>query len=101
VPGASFAVVWGNMDTGPFGAFVKFGPGAKFANHSHSSQLRIAVIKGAYLYKSVNGEEHRAGPGCFIATPAADHHWSGGDPKQGALMYVESNGKYDLIPDQK
>ncbi|MBI1795453.1 MAG: cupin domain-containing protein [Candidatus Eisenbacteria bacterium] len=100
-PGASFATVWGDMDKGPFGAFVKFEPGAKFANHMHSSQLRVAVIKGAYLYKGVNGEVHRVGPGCFISTPAADHHQSGGDAKLGALFYMESNGKFDLVPDQK
>ncbi len=100
-PGAAFAVVWGDMDKGPFGAFVKFDPGAKFDTHSHSSDLRLAVIKGAYLYKGAKGEEHRAGPGCFMATPGGDHHWSGGDEKEGALIYMESNGKFDLMPDKK
>jgi hypothetical protein len=100
-PGASMSLIWGDMDKGPFGAFVKFEPGAKFDNHSHSSSLRLAVLKGAYLYKGANGKEHRVGPGCFLSTPGGDHHWSGGDDKEGALFYMESNGKFDLIPDKK
>ncbi len=100
-PGASFAVVWGDMETGPFGAFVKFEPGAKFESHSHSSQLRLAVIKGAYIYKGADGLEQRVGPGSFLTTPAGDHHTSGGDKKNGALFYMESNGKFDLVPDAK
>ena len=100
-PGASIALVWGDMDKGPFGAFVKFEPGAKFDNHSHSSDLHLAVIKGAYLYKGAKGEERRAGPGCFMSTPSGDHHWSGGDEKEGALFYMESSGKFDMMPDKK
>ena len=100
-PGAAFAVVWGDMEKGPFGAFVKFEPGARFESHSHSSDLRLAVIKGAYVYKGAKGEGHRVGPGCFISTPGGDHHVSGGDEKEGALFYMESNGKFDLIPDKK
>jgi anti-sigma factor ChrR (cupin superfamily) len=100
-PGASVLLVTGDLDKGPFSAFVKFDAGAKFEMHSHSSDLRMAVIKGAYLYKGANGEEHRAGTGCFLSTPGGDHHWSGGDEKEGALFYIESNGKFDLIPDKK
>src|SRR5262245_21639392 len=100
-PAASFSTSWGDMDKGPFGAFVKFEPGAKFDLHSHSSDLRMAVIKGAYLYKSAKGEERRVGPGCFFSTPGGDHHSSGGDAKEGALFYMESSGKFDLVPDKK
>jgi len=67
----------------------------------HSSQLRLAVIKGAYIYAGANGVKHRVGPGCFLSTPAGDHHVSSGDPKLGALFYMESNGKFDLVPDKK
>jgi len=100
-PGANVLLVSGDLEKGPFSAFVKFDAGAKFDMHSHSSDLRLAVIKGAYLYKGAKGEEHRVGPGCYISTPGGDHHWSGGDEKDGALFYMESNGKFDLIPDKK
>jgi quercetin dioxygenase-like cupin family protein len=100
-PGASMAVVMGDPEKGKHSAFVKFEPGAKFDMHSHSSNLRLVVLKGAYLYKGKNGEEHRVGPGMFITNPAGDHHWSGGDEKEGALFYMEGDDKFDLIPDKK
>ena len=58
--------------------------------------MHIVVIKGAYLYKPEKGEEKRVGPGCYIDIPAGDRHASGGNAKDGALFYEESNGKFDL-----
>lgn len=101
VPGVSFAVVMGELDKGRSAAFVKFEPGAKFEMHSHPSDLRLVVLKGAYLYKGKNGEERRVGPGMFLTNPAGDHHWSGGDAKEGALFYMEADGKFDVIFDKK
>jgi quercetin dioxygenase-like cupin family protein len=100
-PGAAMAVVMGDPDKGRHAAFVKFDPGAKFEMHSHSSELRIAVIKGAYLYKGKNGQEHRVGAGMFVSNPAGDVHGSGGDEKEGALFYMEGEGKFDLTFEKK
>ena len=36
--------------------------------------------------------------GSFLRVPAGMKHWSGGDPKEGALFYEESSGKFDSIP---
>ena len=99
-PGAAMAVVAGDPTKGKFAAFVKFDAGAKFDMHSHTSASRIAGIKGAYVYKSKGGEEHRVGPGTFISVPGGDHHLSGGDEKEGALFYMESDGAFDLISDK-
>jgi mannose-6-phosphate isomerase-like protein (cupin superfamily) len=95
-PGASAAVVWGDMDKGPYAAFTKFTPGANHALHMHTSEMRIVVLKGAYIYKPEKGEEKRIGPGQFLYVPAGDRHVSGGDAKEGVLMYTESQGKFDL-----
>jgi quercetin dioxygenase-like cupin family protein len=100
-PGASMAVVMGDPEKGKHAAFVKFVPGAKFDTHHHTNDLRLVVLKGAYVYKGKNGEEHRVGPGMFISTPGGDIHWSGGDEKEGALFYMEGEGKFDLIPEKK
>src|SRR5215831_474835 len=75
-PGASMAVVMGDPEKGKNSVFVKFDPGAKIETHHHTSDLRLVVLKGAYLYKGKNGEEHRVGPGMFISNPGGDHHWS-------------------------
>jgi len=100
-PARRFAVVWGDMDKGPFGAFVKFEPGAKFEKPHALEPAASGGDQGAYIYAGANGVKHRVGPGCFLSTPAGDHHVSSGDPKLGALFYMESNGKFDLVPDKK
>ena len=97
MPGVSRAVLWGNPDKGPYGAFTKFVPKFDAGMHTHTNDVWLVVIKGAYLYKDSEGEK-RVNPGSFIRIPAKTKHWSGGDAKEGALFYEESSGKFDLIP---
>jgi mannose-6-phosphate isomerase-like protein (cupin superfamily) len=97
VKGVSKAVLWGDHDRGPYGAFTRFVPGFDAGMHTHTHDVWIVVLKGAYLYKDDAGEK-RVGPGDFIRIPAGKKHWSGGDPKEGALFYEESSGKFDLVP---
>ena len=97
-PGASAATLWGDMDKGPYGAFTKFVPGGNFPLHTHTSDLRIVVLKGAYVYKPEHGAEQRVAAGQYLFIPGGDRHVSGGDAKEGALFYQESTGKFDLNP---
>ena len=97
-PGASMAVLSGDPEKGAYRVFTKFAPGASFPLHTHTNEMHIVVIKGAYLYKPEKGEEKRVGPGCYLDIPAGDRHASGGDPKEGALFFQESSGKFDLVP---
>ncbi len=95
-PGVQVAVLWGDRENGPHGTFTKFDPGTTVAMHTHSNDIRIVVIRGAYLYKPQNGEERRVGAGSYFLIPGGEAHVSGGDPKEGALFYEESPGKFDL-----
>ncbi len=102
VPGVKKKILWGNHDKGPYGAFTKFDPGLTNSLHSHTSEVRIVVLQGAYIYKPQNGNERRVGVGSYISIPGGDVHVSTGDPKEGALFYEESPGKFDLkAVDQK
>jgi quercetin dioxygenase-like cupin family protein len=96
VPGVTRAVLWGDADTGPHGAFTKFAPGTQHALHTHTSEFRIVVVNGAYLYKPENGPEQRIAAGEFLLIPGGERHLSGGDATAGALFYHESTGKFDL-----
>jgi uncharacterized cupin superfamily protein len=60
--GVSMAVLWGDPNKGPHGTFTKFEPGYDAGMHTHTSDVWIVVIKGAYLYKDDEGEK-RVGPG--------------------------------------
>jgi quercetin dioxygenase-like cupin family protein len=96
-PGVSMAALWGDSAKGAHGTFTKFVPGYDAGMHTHTNDVWIAVVKGAYLYKDDAGEK-RVGPGSFLLVPGGHKHWSGGDAKDGALFYEESSGKFDLIP---
>jgi quercetin dioxygenase-like cupin family protein len=95
--GVSMSTIWGDPDKGAHGTFTKFEPGYDAGMHTHTSDVSIVVIKGAYLYKDEAGEK-RVGPGEFLFVPGGHKHWSGGDKKEGALFYEEGSGKFDLIP---
>jgi len=93
----SMAPVWGKAETGAHATFTKFSPGYDAGMHTHTNDVSVVVIKGAYLYKDEAGEK-RVGPGEFLRVPGGHKHWSGGDKNEGALFYEESPGKFDLIP---
>jgi quercetin dioxygenase-like cupin family protein len=97
MPGVSIAVLWGDPEKGAHGTFTKFAPGHDAGMHTHTSDVWLVVIKGAYLYKDDAGEK-RVGPGEFIRIPGGHKHWSGGDKTEGALFYQEGSGKFDLTP---
>jgi quercetin dioxygenase-like cupin family protein len=96
-PGVSMAALWGDANKGAHGTFTKFVPGYDAGMHTHTNDVWIVVVKGAYMYKDDAGEK-RVGPGSFLRVPGGKKHWSGGDAKEGALFYEESSGKFDTIP---
>lgn len=95
--GVSMASLWGDMTKGAHATFTKFDPGYDAGMHTHTSDVWIVVIKGAYLYKDDAGEK-RVGPGEFLRVPGGHKHWSGGDKTEGALFYEEASGMFDSIP---
>ena len=97
VPGVSRGVLWGNPERGAYGAFTKFVPGLDAGTHTHTNDVWIVVLHGAYLYRDAAGER-RVGPREFLRIPGGLKHWSGGDANEGALFYEESSGKFDLVP---
>jgi quercetin dioxygenase-like cupin family protein len=95
--GVSMAVLWGDPDKGAHGTYTKFAPGYDAGMHTHTNDVWIVGIKGAYLYKDDAGEK-RVGPGDFLRVPGGHKHWSGGDKTEGALFYEEGSAKFDNIP---
>ncbi len=95
--GVSMQAIWGDADKGPHATFTKFDPGYDAGKHSHTSDISIVVLKGAYLYKDEAGEK-RVGPGDYLFVPGGHVHSSGGDKTDGALFYEEGSGKFDRVP---
>lgn len=95
--GVSMQALVGDMDNGPHATFTKFDPGYDAGMHTHTNDVSLVVIKGAYLYKDDAGEK-RVGPGEYLFVPGGYKHWSGGDKTEGALFYQHASGKFDRIP---
>ena len=93
----SMASIWGDSKTGAHGTYTKFAPGYDAGMHTHTNDVWIVVIKGAYLYKDDAGEK-RVAAGDFLRVPGGHKHWSGGDKKEGALFYEEGSAKFDFVP---
>jgi quercetin dioxygenase-like cupin family protein len=97
IPGVSKAVLWGNPGEGAYGAFTRMKPGMDAGLHTHTNDVWITVLKGAYVYKDDAGEK-RVRAGDFIRIPGGMKHRSGSDKKEGALFYEEASGAFDLVP---
>ncbi|PYX90622.1 MAG: hypothetical protein DMG68_01120 [Acidobacteria bacterium] len=95
--GVSMVKIWGDPDKEAHATYTKFKPGYDAGTHTHTNDVWIVGIKGAYLYKDEAGDK-RVGPGDFLRVPGGKKHWSGGDKTEGAIFYEESSGKFDLIP---
>jgi mannose-6-phosphate isomerase-like protein (cupin superfamily) len=94
-PGVSKCALWGDADRGPAGAFTRFAPGQMNRMHTHTHDVRIVVLEGAYIYKA-GGQEIRVGPKEYLFIPGGTPHVSRGDDKAGALFYEETPGKFDV-----
>lgn len=97
VANVSTATIWGDPEKGAHGTYTKFAPAYDAGLHTHTSDLLIVGIKGAYIYKDDAGEK-RIGPGDFLKIPGGHQHTSKADPKEGALFYEQGSGKFDLVP---
>lgn len=96
IPGTAGATVWGDEKSGPHSAFTKFAAGTEHPLHTHTNDLRIVVLKGAYVYKPEKGEEKRVTAGQYLFIPGGDRHATGSDAREGALFYQEADDKFDI-----
>ncbi len=97
-PGASQSAVRGDPATGAHGAFTKFVPNFEAGPHTHTNELRIVVVKGAYVYKPEQGDEIRVTAGQYLLIPGGVRHSTGSDAKEETIFYQEADGKFDFNP---
>lgn len=95
--GATRAIVWGDAEKGPYGAYTRFEPGFIAPLHYHSSEMNFMVLRGAYIYWPESGPERRVEAGSYIRIPAGETHECSADAKEGVLFYDVSHGKFDVV----
>jgi quercetin dioxygenase-like cupin family protein len=92
-PGVMSVMLWGDNTKGAYGGFTKFPAGFKAPLHSHTNDMKVVVIKGAYTYK---GKKY--GPGSYLSIPGGDKHVSGGVEDSETIFMIQQPGKFDLVP---
>lgn len=98
-PGVKIADVWGDHTTGGYGAFLKFPPGFLAPLHTHTDAIKIVVISGTYMQTPEGKAEMRMGPGSYVFQPGGSYkHISACDKASECLLFIESTGKFDLLP---
>ena len=97
-PGVMAANLWGNMTKGAYGGLVKFPAGFKVPLHYHTNDIKIVVIKGAYIYTPEGGKEKRFGPGSYVSYQGGDRHETRGAEDSETIFLIEQPGKFDINP---
>ena len=94
----TMAVVWGDPAKGPHGAFHKFKAGFNAGLHTHSSDMRLAVISGTMIAASEGGPERKLPAGSYEYQPHGVKHVTKCDAASECLIFVTASGPFDLTP---
>jgi anti-sigma factor ChrR (cupin superfamily) len=98
-PGVMAADVYGDHNKGAYGAFIKFPAGFTAPLHSHTNAAKIVTVSGTFIQTPEGKAEVRLGPGSYVYQPGGDYkHVTACDKGSDCVFYVESTGKFDLIP---
>ena len=98
-PGVMSADVWGDHTTGAFGGFTKFPAGFQTPVHTHTNEYKIVVVSGTFLQAPEGKPVVRLGPGSYLMQPAGSYrHTTGCDKASDCVVFIQSDGKFDLIP---
>ena len=97
-PGVMYADLWGHMDKGAYGAFVKFPAGTKHPLHSHTNDIKAIVISGTFWVTPEGGKEQRLPAGSYFFVPGGSKHMSGSTDDGPCEIFQESPGKFDMMP---
>ena len=98
-PGVKIADVWGDHTKGGYGAFLKFPAGFLAPLHTHTHAIKIVVISGTYMQTPEGKAEQRMGPDSYVFQPGGNYkHISACDKASECMLFIESNGKFDLKP---
>lgn len=96
-PGILYADLWGHLEKGAYGALLKLPAGMKNPLHMHSSDIKLVVLSGTFLYTPEDGAEQRLGPGSYLFEPGGTRHLSGTGDDGPCEVFQESSGKFDFV----
>jgi quercetin dioxygenase-like cupin family protein len=98
-PGVKTSDVWGDHTKGAFGGFTKFPAGFVAPLHTHTHDIKIAVVSGTFIHTPEGKPEVRLGPGSYLMQPGGSYrHISACDKASDCVFFIQSAGAFDLKP---
>jgi len=97
-PGLQMAVVEGDATKGPHHFLIKFPPGFAAPLHHHTADHYVTVVAGT-LVLTVDGKEHKLGPGSYFAFTGKQKHLTRCEPGAECLLFVDVRGLWDIVPE--
>ena len=96
IPGVVAAPVSGDMDKGPSRFFLKYPVGFVTPSHHHTADHYVAVVSGT-ITMTVDGKEHRLGPGSYFALTGKASHVAKVEGKEEAVFFIQADGPWDVV----
>jgi quercetin dioxygenase-like cupin family protein len=100
IPGVMAAQVSGDMQKGASRFFLKYPVGLVTPNHHHTADHYVVVVSGT-ITLTVDGKGHRLGPGSYFAQTAKIPHIAKVEGKEDAVLFIQADGPWDVVPEKK
>jgi hypothetical protein len=95
------AFLWGNsQDDQLNGTLVKLPAGFTGKINCHGSIFRAVVIKGQPQYQISETDVKTLEPGSYFSSKGESMHQVSSKAGEGSIIYVRTDGKFDVIPAQ-
>lgn len=64
--------------------------------HWHDASEALTILNGAFIIEDARGSKEELGPGSFIYLPRKMVHQGWTKPEEGALIFITSDGGFDI-----
>lgn len=100
---ARIAYLWGEPEQGKLnGTLLKIAKGSTTVIRSQDSNFRAVVIQGQPDYRKPDtGQIVTLEPGSLFMANAAANHKISADPESDLVLYIRSNGNYELLSSEE
>jgi quercetin dioxygenase-like cupin family protein len=87
----------GDPDSGPSTFVMKASPNCVVAPHYHTAEEQLMVVRGEVTTGMAGMRDTVLAAGGFAMMPSKQIHWFTCTSKEGCLMFVTFDRKYDIV----
>jgi quercetin dioxygenase-like cupin family protein len=94
--GVMAAAVSGNMEKGASRFYLKYPVGLVTPKHHHSTNHYATVVSGT-ITLTVEGKEHKLGPGSYFALTDKAPHIAKVEGSEEAVFFIQADGPWNVV----